>query len=399
MVSIIVPVYNTREFLPKCVESILGQSLSDLELILVDDGSSDGSSEICDSYAAEDDRVVVIHKENGGSTSARNAGISVAHGEYIGFADSDDWIESSMYKTLLSMCQEHGADIAASLKFFDHAKSQYKDTLPIPAGIYDTQDHSMDILLRNLIYTEDYSRRGISPNLYDKLFDRHLLYEHQSQVDPRIRYGEDDVCVYSCLVHANRVAVTDHAYYHYRIREGSICHSTDEQYFAGITLFYQQLKSVFVKHPSADVLMKQLNRYMLEFVLRGVNRTFGFGYGVVVPFFLLPYTLLRDNGLKRIVLYGAGQVGQDYYQALRSTNLVEIAAWVDLQWDDYQKKGFPTQPIAVINEINYDGILIAIDNFNLAEKIKKSLCAMGVPEKDIFYEQPQKMIQTLREEL
>jgi len=399
MVSVIVPVYNAEPYLPACIESILGQSLSELELILVDDGSADGSGAICDRYAAKDSRVMVIHKENGGSTSARNAGLRVANGDYIGFVDSDDWIEASMYEDLLSLCREQRADVAVSVKYFNHPKSHYKDVLPIPAGVYDVQDSSMDILLRNLIYTEDYSGRGISPNLYDKLFDKKLLCECQYRVDPHIRYGEDDVCVYSCLLHANRVAVTDRAYYHYRIREGSICHSTDEQYFTGITLFYQQLKNVFMEHPFADILMRQLKRYMLEFVLRGINKTFGFGYGIVVPFFLPPYALLKEENLKQIVLYGAGQVGQDYFRAFQSSQLVEIAAWVDLQWDDYRKKGLPTQPISKINEVCYDGVLIAVNNNDLAERIKRSLESIGVPKEKIYYRTPQKMIQTLREAL
>ena len=95
-VSIIVPVYKVEKYLRKCIDSIINQTLKDIEIILVDDGSPDNCGKICDEYAAKDTRIKVIHKENGGLSSARNAGMEVAEGEYIGFVDSDDWIESDL---------------------------------------------------------------------------------------------------------------------------------------------------------------------------------------------------------------------------------------------------------------------------------------------------------------
>ena len=110
-ISVIVPVYNVARYLRKCVESILGQSHADLELILIDDGSKDRSGAICQEYATKDPRVRVIRQENGGVSAARNAGLAIARGKYIGFVDGDDWIESDMYKTLLQKMEEQGADI------------------------------------------------------------------------------------------------------------------------------------------------------------------------------------------------------------------------------------------------------------------------------------------------
>lgn len=103
LISIVVPVYNVKQFLTKCLNSIISQTYSNLEIIVVDDGSTDGSATICDDYAKKDKRISVIHKENGGLASARNAGIDVAKGTYIGFVDSDDYIEPYMYEKLLPM--------------------------------------------------------------------------------------------------------------------------------------------------------------------------------------------------------------------------------------------------------------------------------------------------------
>ena len=110
-VSVILPVYNASDYLHQCMDSIVGQTLKDIEIILVDDGSPDNCGKICDEYAAKDTRIKVIHKENGGLSSARNAGMEVAEGEYIGFVDSDDWIESDMYMTLWQKAKDINADL------------------------------------------------------------------------------------------------------------------------------------------------------------------------------------------------------------------------------------------------------------------------------------------------
>lgn len=133
-VSVIVPVYNAEKYLQECVDSILRQTLTDLELILVDDGSTDSSPAICDRYAEQDARVQVIHKPNGRAASARNAGLRAASGEYVAFVDSDDWISPEMYEKML----ETGADVTLC----DYVRFQGKTETPftqpnVNAGFYD----------------------------------------------------------------------------------------------------------------------------------------------------------------------------------------------------------------------------------------------------------------------
>lgn len=110
--SIIVPVYKVEKYLPRCIDSILAQTFGDFELILIDDGSPDGCGRICDEYAQKDKRIVVIHQKNMGVSAARNAGLDIAHGRYIGFVDSDDWIEPQMYEVMMDAIRENGADMA-----------------------------------------------------------------------------------------------------------------------------------------------------------------------------------------------------------------------------------------------------------------------------------------------
>lgn len=112
-ISVIIPVYNVEKFLRRCLKSVINQTMSDLEIILVDDGSNDNSGEICDEYAKNDDRIIVIHKENGGLRSARNKGLDIATGEWITFVDSDDYIDTDMYEMLYSNAIEKEVDICA----------------------------------------------------------------------------------------------------------------------------------------------------------------------------------------------------------------------------------------------------------------------------------------------
>ena len=112
-ISIIIPVYNVEQYLGRCMESVLNQTYKNIEVILIDDGSKDRSSSMCDEWKAKDDRVVVIHQKNAGAGAARNAGLAIANGELIGFVDSDDWIQLNMYETLINAIKKYPeADIA-----------------------------------------------------------------------------------------------------------------------------------------------------------------------------------------------------------------------------------------------------------------------------------------------
>ncbi len=395
MISVIVPVYNTEKYLRKCVESICNQTYQDLEIVLVDDGSQDSSSSICDELAREDKRIKVIHKSNGGSTSARNAGLAVTSGEYIGFVDSDDWIEPEMYEVLLENCMEKQADIAVANKFINHEKSQYCDVLYVPAGVYEKEQ---EIVVKNIFYTEDYLARGISPNLWDKLFKRELLLRHQARVDERTKFAEDDICVYSALLDADRVVIIDKALYHYRMHAASVCHTPDETYFEKINLFYTQMKKIFIEHKDADLLMHKLKSYMLEFVLRGVNHSFGFSKHPLIPFYVPPYETIKSKSIKTLVLYGAGRVGQDYYQAFCTSRYVDVVVWVDRQYEDYRMQGLPVDAVESIMQIEFDGILIAVESADLADRIKKSLIELGIQEMMLLWEKPQTVISNLRDE-
>ncbi len=393
LISIIVPVFNTKEFIQRCVESIINQTYDNLEIILIDDGSTDGTGAICDSLSKRDKRIFVIHKENGGSTSARNAGLDVAKGEYIGFVDSDDWIEPDMYELLLKGCVDDNADICVGRQFLDRGETTHIEAnRSIVSGVLQKKNNE---IIHHIIYSDDYKTRGISPNIWDKLFKVELIKKHQSLVDEKTKFAEDDLCVYSALLEANRVCFIDKPVYHYCRRDDSVTSKPDEEYFEKITLFYKQMKSVFEEHPESELLMNKLNRYMIEFILRGVNKSFGFGFGNVIPFYLPPFKKLQEMSAHDIVLYGAGDVGKDYYNSLKQSGY-NIVAWADKRGEYLAAKGLDTVSPEKIKGLKYDAVVIASDSEDLMNQMRSTLVEdVEVDWDKVIAEYPVKFIENL----
>ncbi len=214
-ISIVVPVYKVENLLARCVDSILNQTFQDFELILVDDGSPDGSGIICDSYARTESRIRVIHKENGGLSSARNAGIEIARGEYLCFVDSDDLIHPQMLELLRNALLEHAADIASTRYIsFSTETVPFESTGNIHSSLLLRQD-----FIDNL-YPENFERIGISA--WGKLYRRELF--------DKLRYPEgkiyEDLHIYlSLLQQCQRIAVLDQPLYYYYLGNVSITKS------------------------------------------------------------------------------------------------------------------------------------------------------------------------------
>ena len=210
LVSIIVPIYNVENYLNKCVESIVGQTYTNIEIILVDDGSKDNCPKICDMLAKKDNRIKVIHKENGGLSDARNSGLDICKGEYIVFVDSDDYIEKNMVELLHNNIEKNKSDI--SICDF-YITSNEKDNL----NTYAKQEFS--ILGKekyNYLYNE-YSKATIVA--WNKMYKRFIFDEIRY---PKGRLHEDEFVICDILSRANSISYIMKPLYHYVQRENSI---------------------------------------------------------------------------------------------------------------------------------------------------------------------------------
>ena len=209
-ISIIVPIYNVEQYLRKCVDSILAQTFTDFEVILVDDGSPDNSGAICDEYAKLDSRVRVIHKENGGLSDARNAGIEIAKGKYLGFVDSDDFIDKDMYEILYNAFSV--ADIDMSIVgYYD----QYGDY------ILNTDKDIEDFkVIDNIQAVEEILKgRKLTANVWNKLYKKELFQHIRF---PKDVIAEDAFVIIELLLLVNKVGVDTKLKYHYMHRKESI---------------------------------------------------------------------------------------------------------------------------------------------------------------------------------
>ncbi|MGE7663626.1 glycosyltransferase [Peribacillus sp. NPDC097197] len=233
-ISIIVPVYKVEAYLHKCVDSILAQTFKEFELILIDDGSPDRCAEICDQYASKDHRVKVIHKDNGGLASARNSGLDLAIGEYIGFVDSDDWIEPDMFEMLFNICVENNCDIANC-----SSEIHYKDKTVKNGGhplTIHTRAEAMRVMLEGKLYDEV---------VWTKLFKRTLIK------DIRFTTGivyEDTAFTYKVLHQCERVGCVGKAKYHYIKRDNSTMDKAVKNIRIDAVMIYKDMLSFMNQH-------------------------------------------------------------------------------------------------------------------------------------------------------
>lgn len=211
LISVIVPVYNVAAYLSRCVDSILAQSYENLQIILIDDGSTDDSGRICEEYAKKDGRIQVIHKKNGGLSSARNAGLDVSNGQYIGFVDSDDWIEPEMYAEMLALMEQNDAQLVCAGRYDVDGETGEKTVGLCPAGEEIISGEAM----AGRIFRWDQCDSAAC----DKLYRRELF--------DGIRYPVGKVCedipvTYRMALKARRVVLCDRPFYNYFHRSGSI---------------------------------------------------------------------------------------------------------------------------------------------------------------------------------
>ena len=218
--SIIVPVYNVEKYLPSCIESVLNQTFSDFELILVDDGSPDKCPEICESFKEKDSRIKVIHKPNGGLASARRAGIKEAGGDYVFNLDSDDLIEADTLEYAANVIGETNCDIVSfSYRWVKNGRTVNITNDGLDEGLYNENDIKKYIYPRILM---DKDMNHMSYYLSGKAVKRELITPLQLGVSEKISLGEDFCCTVPCYLHAKSVYVSQKQAYLYTVREGSM---------------------------------------------------------------------------------------------------------------------------------------------------------------------------------
>ena len=249
LVSIIVPVYNVEPYLEKCINSILNQTYKDFELILVDDGSPDNCPAICDEYAKKDSRITVIHKQNGGVSSARNEGIKIAKGEFIWFVDSDDYIETNALEILSGYIEKSPSD----LYIFEQGLSE-----------------KFDIDNLNNLFYEHYFKYHFGFAPWNKIYKNSILQSSSLFFDTEETVGEDLLFNVNYYTKINSLKFLDEKLYHYVVRENSAMTTYDDKRYEKQMRLYFKIHNLLKDYVSHEVLAV----LFLMHIISGLNQSF-----------------------------------------------------------------------------------------------------------------------------
>lgn len=280
-ISIVVPVYNTEKYLKRCVDTLTGQTYKNLEILLVDDGSTDKSGSLCEELALADDRIRVIHKENGGLISAWKRGVEESTGDYISFVDSDDWIDLSMMEEMAERLTGTSKEIIASDYVIERGSGRQYVWQQLVPGEYDRQAVEREVI-PNLLGHE---RRYVTISRCMKLIAKQLITDNWDYSDPDARMGEDMTIMLPALMDCERLVVMDHkAYYHYFYVTDSMAHKYDQGLYGSINLLRRIVRQILEDKLQGEALSDMLKKadqehiFMLFLVLKNEVRGNPSGY-------------------------------------------------------------------------------------------------------------------------
>lgn len=249
LISLIIPVYKVEKYLEKCIQSVINQTYENLQIILVDDGSPDNCGKICDEYAKKDHRIEVIHKSNGGLSDARNKGLEIAKGEYIGFVDSDDYIEADMYEVLYNLLKQYNADVSIC-NFY--TVSQGKISIK-------NADNGINEYNRIEILKEILLDKNIQSYAWNKLYKKELFDEIKYPIGKKY---EDIGTTFYLLEKCNKVVVTGKSEYYYINRQDSIVNNVTE------TTITDYIELIMQRYDYIEENIKELSSYNKDYLKR-----------------------------------------------------------------------------------------------------------------------------------
>lgn len=280
-ISVIVPVYNKKEYLSECIDSILAQTYRNIELLLVDDSSTDGSGELCEQYAGRDGRIQVIRQPNGGPTAACVTGMKHARGDYYMFVDSDDYVDSCMLEEMAGHLTGKPGEIVCCNHVLEKRTKTLPVTAPVRPGVYEGEKLEHD-LKEKLIGREE---RILPMSRCMKLCEKSVFEGNEKYYDMSIRMGDDFHLIYPALLNSSRIVIMEGAvFYHYRYVEDSIVHGYDAGMFRSVEAWRQAMERIIADKGVRDGTegLRREYCYMLMIVMKNELRNPDRGYVNVI---------------------------------------------------------------------------------------------------------------------
>jgi len=371
LTGIIVPVYNGEKTLERCIESIRNQTYRNLQIILINDGSTDHSGEICQKHASADKRVTVVTKANGGLVRARKDGIRCCSAAFVSWVDADDWIETDYIENLVRIQQKTGADIVAPAHYKDIGTDSIFVKNGTEDGVYERNE-----LIPGLLYTGEFFEYGIQPHLCTKLFKADILRRTQKEVPDTVIVGEDAAVTYPSILLAEKICVTSISGYHYIQHSQSMTKTVFSNEEERIKTLVGFLRKAFEKAGAAEEGERQLRAY--ENYVLAIKQIGIFDRGSDSEI-LKPFGGFRLTD--RIAVYGAGVLGQRIYQYLVTKN-VRPVCWLDKNFEIYRNSGLEVDSPDILPDMKvfFDYIVIANVSEKTAMSIYHFMLEKGIPK-------------------
>jgi len=368
-VSIIVAAYNVEKFIKDCIESIITQTYSNFELIIVNDGSNDSSGAICNSFAKNDARIKVVHQENKGLVNARKSGLQIASGKYVLYIDGDDYVESNFCELLIMETYNFDADIVIGGYIRNYRGRMITVKNILPAGRYENDKTKK--IWDKMIFTGNFFSHGISTYSWGKLFKRDILISIQMAIPSNITIGEDAACVYPYISICKKIVITNASNYHYVQHQSSMLKNSSNisEEINKLSRLFVYFLNFFKAHEFHDRYYNQLKPYLLsQLMIRtgGLIKTDGKNY-------LIGHQIFN---IDKIAIYNSGTFGQKIFYRLLSENFKNIT-WIDEDADLCNQDKLPVQDPSVLKSINVDKVFIASLNPVYINKIQKQLEILG----------------------
>lgn len=384
-ISVIIPIFNAESTLRRCLDSVVNQTYHDLEILLVDDGSTDKSGSICDEYRKNDPRIQVIHDKNNGSVKARKKGLELCHGNYVAFVDADDYIELQMYDTWIKKIGHNDIDMAyfGSVNEKGGKKISYERMTCDQIKEFETNEEKFNYLLDSFLNRN--SDGKYSFDLFSKLYKRELINKCMKKVPDKQQQGEDLLCNIRCLFESNKILIANEPLYHYQISAHSLSHTSKSNQIISAIGLSKNIIDLMDEYG----LLNSLNDETAEFIhclmcekLRVEER--------ISHIRIYEFDDIQLLKGKKICIYGAGIVGRDYFDQLIHEKDIQILATLD---QNAEKITNTCMHVIKPSEFNYaetDIILIAIVDEDLRDLITKWLTEHGADSEKIVWRKPKR---------
>lgn len=383
IISVIIPVYNAESDLQSCLDSVICQSFQQRELILIDDGSTDKSGEICDLFAKRDSRIKVIHQKNQGSVAARKRGLSEATGKYTVFVDADDWIERDALEKMYAAIIETKSDFAAFGYWKNEDQYRYeKDETIALEGDYAE-------ICKKYLWGIDQKDRITRHSLWSKIFRTEFIRNCFEGLSDSIQIGEDLLCFLYCLLEGNQFSTGKETFYHYHVRDGSLSHTSTPDTIAEYTELYRAICDILKKCEIYDDY--ELRNFTEQFYFRNLSRIMWEYSGLQQGISDWQFPHREELHGKAVYIYGAGKVGSGYLKTFLDDPEILVRGIVDKSQFGNRLHGMTIEAPECLREISdKDFIIIAIQSEAVAEKAKEEIRSYGVGAEKIIWKTPQK---------